>query len=269
MRYLNYSKTFFALIFFFLLTFGTNTFGQSLVTIPDTMELPFKSKINKKNYNLHIALPYGYEKSTEDYPTIYLLDANNDFPLLTSISRRLEAEDDLKKFIIVGISYQDSAWKHRRADYTPSRAQNIDNSGGASNFALVIEKEIIPLIEKQIRVKKDSRTLAGHSLGGLFCSYLLLNGKTLFDNYIISSPSMWWDDYFVLKNTNSPFHKSSIFISVGALENPHMLESSNKLAAFIDKNLASSAKKVVRLDGENHASAKIRAYTDGMRWLFK
>ena len=199
-HYFNYTKTVFLPLFFLLIILGTKTFGQSLVTIPNTMELSLKSKINNKSYNLHIAMPYGYEKSEEYYPTIYLLDANNDFPLVTSISRRLEAEDNLKKFIIVGISYQDSAWVHRRADYTPSRAQGIDNSGGASNFATAIEKEIIPLVEKQIRVKKDSRTLLGHSLGGLFCSYLLLNGKTLFDNYIISSPSMWWDDYYAFKN---------------------------------------------------------------------
>ena len=54
----------------------------------------------------------------------------------------------------------------------------------------VIEKEIIPIIEKQVRVKKDSRTLLGHSLGGLLGSYLLLNHSKIFDNYIISSPSM-------------------------------------------------------------------------------
>jgi len=101
--YCTYKKLLVLGLFFFFLTLGTKGFSQKLVSIPNTIELPFKSKINKTNYSLHIALPYGYEKSTEDYPTIYLLDANNDFPLVTSISRRLEAEDNLKKFVIVGI----------------------------------------------------------------------------------------------------------------------------------------------------------------------
>jgi len=80
---------------------------------------------------------------------------------------------------------------------------------------------------------------------------------------------MWWDDYYVLKNSKPPFLKSSVFISVGALENPHMIESSKKLKAFIDENLRTSKKKIIFPDGENHASAKIRGYTDGLRWLFK
>jgi predicted alpha/beta superfamily hydrolase len=267
--YCTYKKLLFLGLFFFLLTLDTKGFSQKLVSIPNTIELTFKSKINKTNYNLHIALPYGYEKSTVDYPTIYLLDANNDFPLVTSISRRLEAEDNLKKFVIVGISYKETPWIYRVTDYTPTKEKGRNNSGGAYNFAIVIKKEIIPLIEKHLRVKKKSRTIAGHSLGGVFGSYLLLNGSTMFDSYIISSPSMWWDDYYVLKNSKPPFLKSSIFISVGSLENPHMIESSKKLKAFIDNNLSASKRIIIFPNGENHASAKIRAYTDGLRWLFK
>ena len=253
----------------FLLSHVNNGFSQKLVSIPNTIELSFTSEINKTIYNLHIALPYQYEKSQESYPAVYLLDANNDFPLVTSISRRLEAEDSLKKFIIIGISYQGSVWSHRRADYTPSFVEDTENSGGASKFELVIEKEITSLIEKMFRVKRKSRTLLGNSLGGLFGANLLLKGSPIFKNYIISSPSMWWDDYYVLKNSTPPFLKSSIFISVGSLENPHMIESSKRLKAFIDKNLSTSRRKIIFPDGENHASAKIRAYTDGLRWLFK
>lgn len=264
-----HQKTILAILCFFLVTLNGYIFGQAPVTIPNTVELALDSNINNTKYKLHIALPYGYEKSTEEYPTIYLLDSNSDFPLVTSISRRLQSEDDLKKFIIVGISYEKSAWHHRRGDYTPSNAQNIENSGGAPNFANIIQQEVIPIIEQKFRVKGNSRTLLGHSLGGLFGTYLLVNDRNLFDNYIISSPSVWWDDYFVLKNDSSTFSKKAIFLTVGALENPHMLESCNKLSAFIDNKLTSSSKKVVVLGGENHASAKIRAYTDGLRWLFK
>ncbi|WP_347922460.1 alpha/beta hydrolase-fold protein [Pontimicrobium sp. SW4] len=269
MIFSNKNKIVFTLSVFCLIVFNSKVFSQSLVTIPSTVELPLESKINKFSYNLHIALPFDYEKSKQSYPVIYVLDANNDFPLVTSISRRLQAEEELKDLIIVGISYKDSAYINRRADYTPSSLEAWGNSGGASKFISVIQDEVFPIIETKFRVEKDSRTLFGHSLGGLLGSYLLVNGQELFNNYIISSPSMWWDDYYVLKNGSSSSISSKVFLSVGALERPHMLESCNKLSSFIDENIKSASKKVVILDGENHASAKIRAYTDGLKWLFK
>jgi predicted alpha/beta superfamily hydrolase len=241
-------------------------FGQNLVTIPNTVERSIVS--GQIKCNLHIALPYGYGKSDKTYPTVYLLDSNTDFPLVTSISRRLEAEDDLDKFIIVGLSYQDSTWYNRRRDYTPSNAHNRKRSGGAPKFLSFIEEHVVPLIEKEFSVT-NSRTLLGHSLGGLFASYLLINNNKTFDQYIISSPSLWWDNFSVLENINSTYDKKSIFISVGASENPHMIESSEQLNKFTETYLKSSSKKRALLDGENHASAKFRAYADGLRWLFK
>lgn len=255
------------LISCFIITSG-KLFAQSLVTIPNTVEWSFVSKVNQKNYNLHIAMPHGYGKSDDVYPTIYVLDANNDFPLVTSIARRLQAEEELKDFIVVGISYPDSVWYSRGRDYTPSKGGNWEHAGGGADFKKIIETEIIPLVEKKCRAN-GSRTLLGHSLGGLFGAYLLVNGVPLFTSYIVSSPSMWWDDYYVFKSKNSSFSPATIFMSVGELESPHMIESCNKLSAFVDENLKSSSKKMVVLDGETHASAKIRAYSAGLRWLFK
>ena len=267
---MNKNKIVYTLLAFCLLVYSNRAFSQSLVAIPNTIELPLKSKINKLSYNLHIALPFDYENSKASYPVVYVLDANNDFPLVTSISRRLQAEEELRDLIIIGISYKDSAYINRRADYTPSYLEAWENSGGASKFISVIQNEVFPIIETKFRIDKNSKALFGHSLGGLLGAYLLVNGKELFNNYIISSPSMWWDDYYVLKNANPPSSISSkVFLSVGALERPHMLESSSKLSSFIDKNIKSASKKVVILEGENHASAKIRAYTDGLKWFFK
>ncbi len=39
-----------------------------------------------------------------------------------------------------------------------------------------------------------SRTLIGQSLGGLLGTEVLFTRPELFDNYILVSPSLWWDD---------------------------------------------------------------------------
>ncbi|WP_347925120.1 alpha/beta hydrolase-fold protein [Pontimicrobium sp. SW4] len=261
--------TIYRLAIFYFLTINNYTFGQSLVTIPSTNELTLTSSINKIEYNLLIALPFDYENSTKEYPVIYLLDANDDFSLLTSIYRRLQSPNEFKEYVIVGISYKHYPKYHRRVDYTPSKDVKAEKSGGAQKFVNILSDEVFPTIENKYRVKESSRTLFGHSLGGLFCSYLLTNNSSLFDNYVVSSPSVWWDNYFILKNLNSSFSKKAIFLSVGSNETPMMHESYNKLSKFINNNLLTSSKKAITLNGESHASAKIRAYTDGLRWLFK
>lgn len=254
-------------ILIFLL-FSRNVVGQELVTIPNTMEIPLVSSINDIKYNIQIAFPEGYEKSKEKYPTIYLLDSNDDFPLLTAILRRLQ-EVSPEKSIIVGIAYQEYPKYYRRQDYTPSNIADIENSGGADLFYSVLKKELIPVIEEGFNVKKDSRTMVGHSLGGLLGAYLLANKDSIFDNYILSSPSIWWDDYLVLNEENNSISNKRVFISVGSEETTKMLESFDKLKNYLNKNSKLYAFKDVIIEGETHASSKIKAYTDGLRWLLE
>lgn len=235
------------------------------------MSLPFHSSINQTDYQLHVALPYAYAKSDKTYPVVYLLDANADFPLVTAISRRLQREDDLKEYILVGISYKEFAWENRQADYTPTKENSRPKTGEAKKFKNVLKTEIFPLIEEKLRTDKTSKTLLGHSLGGLFGTVLLMADEGLFHNYIISSPSIWWDNSIVLKSQENKNFKTSasVFLTVGADENPHMIEGWKSLSSFISDNMPNTAKKAIQLDGENHASAKFRAYADGLRWLFK
>ena len=58
--------------------------------------------------------------------------------------------------------------------------------------------------------------MIGQSLGGLLATEILFKKPELFDNYIIASPSLWWDDESLLKYTPTLYtSKKSIFISVG------------------------------------------------------
>lgn len=91
------------------------------VNISNSQAISFTSSINKTDYELQISLPSHYHESDKRYPVVYLLDANNDFPLVTSISRRLYQEDNLQPIIIVGISYKKDAYIHRISDYTPTK----------------------------------------------------------------------------------------------------------------------------------------------------
>jgi len=242
------------------------------VTISNSQAISFTSNINQTNYEIQISLPDHYHESDMRYPVVYLLDANNDFPLVTSISRRLHKEDNLQPIIIIGIGYKKDANINRLADYTPTKfaLTRAKITGQADKFLQVIKHEIIPVIDSTYKTQTDNRTIAGHSVGGLFGAYQIIKEKNLFSRYIISSASLWWDDFKTLSFEQNSYQKPiEAYISVGSEEGEHMKKSATKLITFIESKIAKAKIKTAVLDGETHGSAKFRAYSDSLRWLFK
>ena len=70
---------------------------------------------------------------------------------------------------------------------------------------------------------EGTTTLIGQSLGGLLATEILFDHTELFDNYIIVSPSLWWDDQKLLeRDLANSFSSKSIYIAVGN-EGPVMI----------------------------------------------
>jgi predicted alpha/beta superfamily hydrolase len=111
-------------------------------------------------------------------------------------------------------------------------------TGGAADFLQILEKEIIPYIETNYKTNKD-RSLAGHSLGGLFALYTLFHEPALFQKYLISSPSLYWNDFEMLGEETEYYgsrHKilqARIFISAGSLEPDPMTPDIKQLVNLI------------------------------------
>lgn len=74
-----------------------------------------------------------------------------------------------------------------------------------------------------------NRTLIGQSLGGLLATEILYNHTSLFNKYVIVSPSLWWDDESLLAqegNFKTPYPE--VYIAVGK-EGPTMETTATKL----------------------------------------
>jgi predicted alpha/beta superfamily hydrolase len=154
---------------------------------------------------------------------------------------------EYEQVIIVGISsaIDRSSWKIDRAqDYTPSidtlAQKKIETSlklpggslviGEAAKFLDCIKTEIIPFIDKSYKTNSD-RGIAGHSLGGLFTAYCLVNSDGYFTRFGISSPTLTWDNEKLLNQAVTKFNKNEawklpstkVFISVGGEDYPNYL----------------------------------------------
>lgn len=187
-------------------------------TIGET--IAFSSETLGENRQLNIYLPQGYTENTaQQYPVIYLLDGSKDEDFI-HISGLVQFGSFswigmIPESIVVGIANVD-----RRRDFTyPTRnkkdKKDFPTTGKSAEFIDFVEKELQPLIEKQYRTS-PVKTIIGQSLGGLVATEILFKRPHLFDNYIIVSPSLWWDNESLLKTEPAPYQsQKSVFIAVG------------------------------------------------------
>ncbi|MFY0674096.1 MAG: alpha/beta hydrolase [Bacteroidia bacterium] len=193
--------------------------------------IQISSTILNENRDLNIYLPSSYNQyGSKTYPVIYLLDGSKDedFIHIAGIVQfgSFSWIKMIPESIVVGIGNID-----RRRDFTYPSSNRLDQkefptSGKSEKFISFIEKELQPFIEATYRTT-ETKTLIGQSLGGLLATEILLKKPELFHNYIIVSPSLWWDNENLLEIDPTSFtsHKS-VYIAVG--KEGHVMERTAK-----------------------------------------
>lgn len=236
------------------------------------------STFNHKTYELMVSLPKSYTvNNSQRYPVLYVLDGKYSFTSISSVRDMMDLGKELKDIIIVAIEGQNSTqtdWlASRHQDFTPSSMPQADTlwgkmmniplhkmkSGGAESFLNTLEKNIIPFVEARYKAS-DDRGIFGHSLGGLFAGYCLLNKPNLFKRYGINSPSFWWNNSEIVKyekvfSQSQPALPVKVFLSVGAAEDPMMLSAYNAFTtAFKNRNYKGLKVSSHIFEGETHLS---------------
>ena len=201
--------------------------------------IEIKSNELGENRVLNIYLPQGYAKdSLKQYPVIYLLDgsADEDFIHIAGLIQfgTFPWLNMLPESILVGIANVD-----RKRDFTfPTNNEqdkkDFPTTGGSEHFIQFIKKELQSFIAINYRTT-TAKTLIGQSLGGLLATEVLFKEPQLFDNYIIVSPSLWWDDESLLQyNPKISKTDKKIYIAVGK-EGPLMERIAKELRDKLQK----------------------------------
>lgn len=268
------------------------SFQYPQVTIPHT-EVRMLSSFNvDQEYQISVALPFGYADSDEVYPVLYVLDANAVFGAVTETVRILQLGGQFPELLIVGIGYpadrfletfflrgrdmspiEDKEWLQKRSKEIQLPLE-LHRTGGAGNFLRFIRKELMPFIHSTYRTNPDDQTLVGDSLGGLFALYTLFHSPNTFNRYIIGSPSIHWGEgvtfeyeaNYAAGNSDLP---AQVFMSVGAAEPDHMITDMEKMAGALRDRDYSSLELVTHVfDGETHVSVIPATISRGLRAVF-
>lgn len=167
----------------------------------------FDSVAADEPFTLLVRLPPGYDADTSRrYPVLYQLDATflDEFAHSAGTVSRLEAAGAIPATVVVGIGHASPrADRTRFVDFVPPDPAVPGSPGRAPAFYRFVHDELVPFVERTWRVVPgNSRALSGHSLGGLFTLYALLqrepDGSAFFTRAVAADPSYGTNDGVLL-----------------------------------------------------------------------
>ena len=201
----------------------------------------FRSKYLKTARDLIVCLPPEYDLHPERrYPVLYLQDGQNLFDPDTAFVRGMDWRADetaraltqqraIEPLIMVGIY---NTGKRRIDEYTPTRDPKV-GGGRADAYGRMLVSEIKPFIDAQYRTLPGpaNTALGGSSLGGLVTLYLGLMYPQVFGKLAALSPSVWWNQQWIVRRVTRARSKPqlTIWLDIGTAEGEKTLRDARAL----------------------------------------
>lgn len=256
----------------------------SQVSIANTDVKKLTSKFNNQKYQIKIYYPKSYFTNKEkNYPVLYVIDAETNFGGISYIVQRLIKDKLIPEILVVGIAYNTNYknfYKLRSRDLTPVEDKNlkmgnnaVDPTGGASKFSDFLEFELFPFVEKEYRIEKENRAIYGHSYGGLYGSYALLDKPHLFNKYLLLGPSLWYKEKLLINQAsdkNLSFNKPiKLYMASGELD----LRINDYQEEFVEilkgKNISNLSIESEVVKNETHRTIFGVGFTNGLRFIYE
>jgi len=284
-------KTFSFFFIFIVFSLCVHAQKDTKIVIGTTDSIQSKILNEKRKFRIYVPAASSVPASGKQrYPIIYSIDGDeNYFTMLTATVRFLSTIYDpvIPEHIVVNIMDTD-----RTRDCTPThRAYDpyYATSGGGENFISFIEKELIPYIDAKYPTTTN-RTITGGSLAGLISMQVFLHHNQLFNSYIPSDPSFWWDDDLTVKQAekilaNTKYKGTSLFIGIAnniptgwdintvekdTSEASGHIRTILKMKKLLEKNKDNGLNfQSNYYNNETHASIGLMTAYDALRFIYK
>ena len=248
----------------------------------------FPSRFLGNRRDVWVYLPPGYRRSfRRRYPVLYLQDGQNVFDAATAFAgvewgvdetaQRLIREKAIEPVIIVAVA---NTGEQRIHEYAPTpgiieaKAKPKKRSKGlAPIYAKFLIEELKPFIDRKYRTKPEAEFtgLGGSSLGGLATMAMAIMFSETFTRLLVMSPSVWWDDYAILRLVGIIHEKPPLKIWLDTGTNEPGWEHARELAECLtDKGWKLDVDlKYLEVEGADHSEGAWAARVEpALRFLF-
>ena len=220
-------------------------------------------------------LPPNYSSSKENYPVIYMHDAQNLFDKTTSYAGEWGVDEILndvykntqKGFIVVGIN---NDGKERINEYSPWKHKKYGGGTGDNYLNMIIE-ELKPYIDANYRTKPNAEFtgIIGSSMGGLISYYAGLKYPNIFGKIGVISPSFWFSKE-VLDYTEEKAKDANIKMYFLLGDKEGMTKDFNEVSALLLKSgfKKENLKKKIIEGGEHNEAFWNRQFLEVITYLY-
>jgi len=238
-------------------------------------------------YEVTVEVPNRYHRSNRTYPLVVVLDGQWVFGVVRDAFRIMTLHQELPEVVLVGVAHANPDVRRivqeRAIDFTPTPATApaatgvrlpAEEVGQAHAFRRALVEEIMAPVVASHRVS-DDHTLVGHSFSALFALDTLLTTPTMFNRWVLASPSVWWDNRVMFRREAEHAAltddlKARVFMSAGSDEGSEEgfgghRDIHDQLA---DRNYANLNLTWAEFADETHSSVVAPAVSRGLRSVF-
>jgi len=241
--------------------------------ISDDFEIPQLNKTRK----IWALLPHDYDTSEEQYPVLYLHDAQNLFNenaeyVNWQIDKKLAVMSDygIGKIIVIAVEHGES---ERLQEYNVGKT--VLGIGSVKKYIRFITDTLKPFVDNTYRTKpeREFTGIGGSSMGGLVSIFSGLIYPEVFGKLMVFSPSLWvipkikfgFLDFFEPLETR-------LYLYAGGNESEMMVKQVTKFRKRLLKRESLKGRMKIHLsindEGKHNENYWSDEFPKAIEWLF-
>jgi len=241
--------------------------------ISEEFEIPQLNKTRR----VWALLPHDYDTSVENYPVLYLQDAQNLFNENAQygnweIDKKLAvmAEYNIGKIIVIAVEH---AEKERIKEYNVGNT--VLGTGEGKKYIRFLTDTLKPFVDENFRTKpeREFTGIGGSSMGGLVSIFSGIMYPEVFGKLMIFSPSLWVVPKIKLSflDMDEP-QNTRIYLYAGGDESATMIDHVKSFKNRLLKREGFAEKMKARLSINMEGKHNERYWSDefpkAIEWLF-
>ena len=240
--------------------------------ISDEFKIPQLNKTRK----IWALLPHDYDNSSENYPVMYLQDAQNLFNEKAEfgnweIDKKLAVMSEYKigKIIIIAIEH---AEEDRIKEYNVGKT--VLGKGQGKKYIRFVTDTLKPYVDSNFRTKKEREFtgIGGSSMGGLISIFSGLRNPETFGKLMIFSPSLWVVPELKIDAKKVNTAGTKVYLYAGGDESKTMIEHIKKFQNDLISNQFIVDKSQINLSinrqGKHSETFWSDEFPKAIEWLF-
>jgi len=248
------------------------SFLPQVMLISDKFEIPQLNKTRK----IWALLPHDYDQSSENYPVMYLQDAQNLFNENAKygnweIDKKLAVMSEYKigKIIIIAIEH---AEEDRIKEYNVGKT--VLGKGQGKKYIQFVAETLKPFVDKNFRTKKEREFtgIGGSSMGALVSIFSGLRYPEVYGKLMIFSPSLWVVPKLKIGTDSTYKDETKIYLYAGGDESATMIEhvrvfQKNMIASeFVKDKMKINLS--INMQGKHSETYWSDEFPKAIEWLF-